>query len=98
MIQDTAVIHYDTVIHEFFQILYDMRGQEYRLASAACIVAQVFDKQTPVSWIEAEREVIQHQQVGILRKYQTESHLRTLSVAMVEIFCLGATCNLDIRS
>ena len=41
---------------------------------------QIIGEQTPVAGIESEREIIEDKEVGVLRQYQAEGHLGTLSV------------------
>ena len=56
-----------------------MRGEEHGLPLGLGEVAQVIDEQTTVSRVEPHREVVEHQQVGVLRQDQSQGDLRPLS-------------------
>lgn len=81
--EDSSIVHDDAVIHKFLHILYNMRGHEHRLPLGLGVVAQILDKESAVAWIKSERKVVQHEQIGILGQYESQSHLRFLSIAHI---------------
>ena len=80
LLEDATIIHDDTIVHEALEILDDMRGEEDRFLAFLAEIAKVLDEEPPVSRIQAEREIIEDEQFGILRHEQTECHLGALSV------------------
>ena len=76
--ENAPVVHDDAVVDEPLHVLDDVRGEKDGLALGPGKVAQVVDEEAPVARVEPHREVVEHQQVGILREDQPEGHLRTL--------------------
>ena len=68
--QNASVIHDDTVVHELFHVLNDVRGKENGLLLALRIVAQVFYEQAAVTGVQSHREVVKHEQIGVLGENQ----------------------------
>ena len=78
--QDVSVIHDDAVVDDLLQVLDDVRRQEDGLPFRLGIVSQVLAEKPAVARIEAEGEIVQHQQVGILGEDEAQGHLGALPV------------------
>ena len=56
-----------------------IRGQKDGFRLGAGIFAQVVDEEPAIARIKPQREVVEHEQFGILRQNQPQRHLRTLA-------------------
>ena len=56
-----------------------MRREENGFLLALGVFAQVFHEQAPVAGVEPHREVVEYEQLGILRQDEPERHLGTLA-------------------
>ena len=77
--KDASVIHDDAVVYQALHVLNDVRGQENCFVFRTGVVAQIVHKEAAVAGVQAEREIVQHQQFRILRQDKSQCHLRTLS-------------------
>ncbi len=75
-----------------------MRSSEDGFVFRFRILTEVIYKEAAVAGIEAKGEIVQHQQVRVLRQDQSSATCERCPQLMVLIFCLGVTFSLAMSS